>query len=54
MMEAVSTSETPNVVIEWLTLLLRIWEVPSSNLGSETGYPEFLAFFLCPSRGMPG
>jgi hypothetical protein len=25
-----------NVVVEWLTLLLR--EVPGSNLGPETGY----------------
>jgi hypothetical protein len=27
-------------VIEWLTLLLRILEVPVSNLGPETGYPD--------------
>jgi hypothetical protein len=25
---------------EWLALLLRIWEVPGSNLGPETGYPD--------------
>jgi hypothetical protein len=25
---------------EWLTLLLRIREVPGSNLGLETGYPD--------------
>jgi len=31
---------TPNVVIEWLTILLRIREVPGSNLGPETGYPD--------------
>jgi hypothetical protein len=30
----------PNVVVEWLTLLLRIWEVLGSNLGPETGYPD--------------
>jgi hypothetical protein len=30
----------PNVVIEWLTLLLRIREVPISNVGPETGYPD--------------
>jgi hypothetical protein len=30
----------PNVVVEWLTLLLRIREVPGTNLGSETGYPD--------------
>jgi hypothetical protein len=27
-----------NVVVEWLTLLLPIREVPGSNLGSDTGY----------------
>jgi hypothetical protein len=26
----------PNVVVEWLTLLLRIREIPGSNLSSET------------------
>jgi hypothetical protein len=30
----------PNFVVEWLTLLLRIREVPRSNLGPETGYPD--------------
>jgi hypothetical protein len=30
----------PNVVVEWLPILLRIWEVPGSNLGLETGYPD--------------
>jgi hypothetical protein len=29
-----------NVVVEWLTLLLRNRVVPGSNLGSETGYSE--------------
>jgi hypothetical protein len=29
-----------NVVVEGLTLLLRIREVTSSNLGSKTGYPD--------------
>jgi hypothetical protein len=29
-----------NVVVEWLTLLLRIREVPGSNLSPETAYPE--------------
>jgi hypothetical protein len=28
----------------WLTRLLRIREAPGSNLGPETGYPEFLWF----------
>lgn len=30
----------PNVVDELLKLLLRIWKVPCSHLGPETGYPE--------------
>jgi hypothetical protein len=30
----------PNVVVEWLTILLCIPEVPVSNLGSETGYHD--------------
>jgi hypothetical protein len=30
----------PNVVVEWLALLLGIWKVPSSNLGPETAYPD--------------
>jgi hypothetical protein len=29
-----------NVVVEWLTLLFRIREVPGWNLGPETDYPE--------------
>jgi hypothetical protein len=29
-----------NFVVEWFTLLLRIREVPGSNLGSETGYTD--------------
>jgi hypothetical protein len=28
------------IQFEWLTLLRRIREVPVSNLGSETGYPN--------------
>jgi hypothetical protein len=31
---------TPNVVFEWLSLLLRIREVPNPNLDPETGYPD--------------
>jgi hypothetical protein len=30
----------PNVVIQWLTPLLRIWEIPASNLGQKTAYPD--------------
>jgi hypothetical protein len=30
-----------NVVIEWLKLLLRILEVPVSNLGPDIGYTDF-------------
>jgi hypothetical protein len=32
--------EFPNVVVEWLTLLFRILEVPGSNLILETGRPD--------------
>jgi hypothetical protein len=32
-----STIEQLNVTVEWLALLLRIWEVTASNLGLETG-----------------
>jgi hypothetical protein len=31
----------PNVVVEWLILLHFIREVPESNLGLETGYPDW-------------
>jgi hypothetical protein len=31
----------PNVMVEWLTLLLRIREVLLSNLGPENGYPDW-------------
>jgi hypothetical protein len=34
-------THSPNVVVEWLTLLLRIRKVPSSNLGTETGYLDY-------------
>jgi hypothetical protein len=30
----------PKVVVEWLKLLLHNREVPGSNLGPETGYPD--------------
>jgi hypothetical protein len=40
----------PNVVVEWLILLLCIREVPESNLGLETGYPgwKFSSFSSVP------
>jgi hypothetical protein len=34
-----------NVLVEGLTLLLRIREAPGSNLGLETGYSEFSWFY---------
>jgi hypothetical protein len=30
-----------NVVVEWLKLLFRIWEVPGSNLGPDTSYSDW-------------
>jgi hypothetical protein len=46
---------TLNVVVEWLTLLLRIREVPFSNLDTETGYSDRLfVVFFSPSRKIPG
>jgi hypothetical protein len=33
-------TNTPHVVVQWLTFLLRIREVPGSNLGPETGYHD--------------
>jgi hypothetical protein len=35
-----STTDTPNVVVEWLTFLIRIREIPDSNLSQDTGYPD--------------
>jgi hypothetical protein len=34
-------TKRPNVVLEWLTLLLLIREVPGSNIGPETAYPDW-------------
>jgi hypothetical protein len=43
--------KTPNVVGEYLTLLLHIREVTVSYLGPETGYPDkFLLVCIIPSR----
>jgi hypothetical protein len=36
----VSSNLLSNVVVERLTLLLHIREVPGSNLGPKTGYPD--------------
>jgi hypothetical protein len=33
-------TEIPTGVIEWVTLLLRVREVPISNLGPETGHAD--------------
>jgi hypothetical protein len=33
--------QRPNIVVEWLTPLLRIREVLGSNVGPETGYPDW-------------
>jgi hypothetical protein len=42
-------------VVERLTLLLSIREVPGSNLGPETVYvDEFFLIFLSPFRQMSG
>jgi hypothetical protein len=35
-----SVTVTRYVVVEWLVHLLHIREVPGSNIGIETGYPE--------------
>jgi hypothetical protein len=37
---ATTRTSAPNVVIESLTLLVSIPEVPGSNLGPEIGYPD--------------
>jgi hypothetical protein len=45
----------PNVAVEWFAHLFRIREVPVSNLGQLTGYPErFFVFVLSTSRQMLG
>jgi hypothetical protein len=38
--------EHPNVMVEWLTLLLRIRKVPGSNLGQETSSDEVFVVVL--------
>jgi hypothetical protein len=38
-----------NVLVEWIALLLRIWVVPDSNLGPETGRADrSFVVFLSP------
>jgi hypothetical protein len=46
----VLTLISPNVVVEWLTLLIHIREVPGSNIGPETVYPEVFRCFSQTSR----
>jgi hypothetical protein len=50
---ALDYSEISNVLLEWLTPLLRIREVLGSNLGPEV-LTEVSVVFLSPSRHMPG
>jgi hypothetical protein len=41
----------PNVVVEWLTLLIRIQEIRGSNLGPKASCPDgFIVVFLSPSK----
>jgi hypothetical protein len=49
LLEANDTSVLLNVVVEYLTFLLRILDVPGTNRGPEAAYPEFFVFFLSPS-----
>jgi hypothetical protein len=44
----ISNEPKPIDVVQWLTLLLRIWEIPGSDLGLETGYSEFFEVYLSP------
>jgi hypothetical protein len=34
-----------NVAAKWLVILLRISDIPDSNLGQETGYPDCASWF---------
>jgi hypothetical protein len=42
----------PNVVVEWLTFLLHIWEVLARRLAILT--EVFCGFFSVPPKQMPG
>jgi hypothetical protein len=41
------------VMVEWLTLLLHIWEVPGSNSARRQAILRFSTGFLSPSRQIP-
>jgi hypothetical protein len=40
--------------MEWVTLLLHVLEVQSSNIDPETGYPDFSMAYLSPFKQIPG
>jgi hypothetical protein len=42
----------PNVTVEWVAILLRVREVPASNLGSNTGYLGRVVALLQESVGV--
>jgi hypothetical protein len=52
--QAFRPSPMSSAIVSWLALLLRIREVPASNLGAETGYPEFFVVLLSSYRRIPG
>jgi hypothetical protein len=43
----------PDILDQWLSVLLYIWKAPGSSFGLDTGYPgKVLHGFLSPSRQM--
>jgi hypothetical protein len=38
--QSYSSKAKPNLAAEWLALLLKIREVPGTNLGPQTDYPD--------------
>jgi hypothetical protein len=44
---------TLNVMVKWSAHLLRVRQVPSSDLGLETGHSDWISWF-CSSRQMSG
>jgi hypothetical protein len=36
----ITKTSTPNIMVEWLALLLYIQKILDSNLGLKTGYPD--------------